>query len=113
MSLAVVIVPPITCSGLAYSGVSTSSLVRVKVAGARASSSRSAANQFRDAEIAELGHAFGRDQDVARLQIVADNGVLVREVNCFTDLDKQLEAGEHIEPPLVAIFVDPLTIGCD
>ena len=59
--------------------------------------------------IDELGHAFGRDQDIARFQVPVDDGVLVSNVNRSADLAEELEPSWDIQPAIVAIFVDPLT----
>ena len=78
--------PPLNCSGLAYSGVIACSVVSVGAGVASASGIQ----QFGDAEIQQLDDALFGHQDVLRLEVAMDHQVLVRVVDRGADREEKV-----------------------
>ena len=107
--MAVVTGCPWICSGLAYSGVSTDSPVCVGPPAASAPAEPGSIS-LAIPKFDQLGYAVAGDQDVARLQVPVDHRVLVGELDRAQDLIEEQEPRAHVEPPAVAILVDPLSV---
>ena len=68
------------------------------------------ADQFRDAEVDQLGYAVDPDHDVADLEVAVDHHMLVGEVHRFADLPEQGDALGEAVPVMVAVGVDRLAV---
>ena len=66
--------------------------------------------QLGDAEVEQLGRAFGGDQDVGRLEVAMHDQVLVRVLNRRADLQEQLQARAHVELLPIAITIERLAV---
>ena len=105
----VVTISPFTCSGLAYSGVSTSLSACVDVATGSNLGIHGSVLSVVDLGIDELGHAFRRDQDIARIQVPVDDSVLVSNMYRSANLAEEREPRWDIQPVCITILVDSLT----
>ena len=88
---------PRTCSGLAYWSV-----IGRSPSSASAGSVCAGIEQLGDAEVEQLGHAVGGDQDVARLQIPVDHQVLVGEMDGGAHLPEERAAARAMTSQFAA-----------
>ena len=66
--------------------------------------------QLRDAEIEQLRRAFGRDEDIRRLDVPVHHQIAMRILHRRADLNEQLEALANEQGAAVAIRVDGFAI---
>ena len=107
MSLAVVMLSPLICSGLAYSGVIIRDSVQRRIDG---NGEHRRIEELGDAEVEKLRRAVRPNEDVARLQIAMDHEILVREVHRLADLAKEVEPIGDRQLRAIAILVDRLPL---
>ena len=88
MSEAVVISPPVACSGEAYSGV----IIRSEVAvGSISVTARFGIQNFGDSEIEQFRRAVFFDENIRRFQIAVNDFISVRRFDRFADLAENFQ----------------------
>ena len=67
-------------------------------------------DQLGDPKIEDLWDPSGRHQNITRLQVMVNNGMLVGEVGCLTDLGKESQSREHVQVSAITVFADALAL---
>ena len=108
MSVAVVIGPPVNCSGAAYSGVSARPALASERRGlARV---RLSLEQLCDAEVEQLDFAVVADEHVRRLDVPVHDQVGVGVGDGREYVEEQADPGLEAEAPFVAVPIDRRTV---
>ena len=94
------------CSGEAYSGVIGAAAISVAGAGQR----RVFVQQLGHAEVQQAHLAFGRHQDVARLQVAVHHQPRMRKLDRLQHLQEQLHPLAQAGTPAVAVLGDGLAV---